>query len=147
MSTAEVPLSIYCISDILGEYQTELRRLGCLRLDDTAEYCVKMRIGPNYCPKQNISLWIRRARWQHAILAHIIKLPHERKNSCGSYFFPLSQQWYTCSDKLIDAINCCSKHQFVILNELYAKERQAEITNIQGLLDDNEGEDSNEHYL
>ena len=52
------------------------------------------------------------------------------------------------ADKLIDAINCCcSKHQFVILNELYAKERQAEITNIQGLLDDNEGEDSNEQHL
>ena len=49
---------------------------------------------------------------------------------------------------LVDAIKCCrSKHEFVILNELYAKERQAEITNIQGLLDDNEGEDSNEHYL
>ena len=40
MSTAEVPLSIYCISDILGEYQTELRRLGSFRLDDMNEYRV-----------------------------------------------------------------------------------------------------------
>ena len=70
------------------------------------------------------------------------------ENSCGSCFYPLSRQWYTCSDKFIDAIKCCrSRHEFVILNELYAKERQTEIANILGLLDDNKGDDSNEHYL